>query len=88
MHTHPNVPWFRSAQLETLKHRPELVSVGVRLPKWVSVAVNNVYCYAAHHAHAGIPTYRLYAAQQRMDEVMGPYLTYVHPSFKEESSMA
>lgn len=71
MHTHPNIPWFRSDDLRASRHSPEVCSVVWVLPDWFSKMVNNVYNHAAHHAHAGIPSYHLLAAQKRMNELVG-----------------
>lgn len=71
MHTHPDIPWFRGDELKHKRHSPEICSTVLVMPRWLSKLVNNVYCHAAHHAHSGIPTYKLYDAQQRMNELVG-----------------
>ncbi|MBB6561736.1 omega-6 fatty acid desaturase (delta-12 desaturase) [Acidovorax soli] len=71
MHTHPDIPWFKSDDLRSNRHSPEVCSVVWVLPDWFSKVVNNVYNHAAHHAHAGIPSYHLLAAQKRMNELVG-----------------
>lgn len=71
MHTHPNIPWFKGDIARTGDYAPELCSTVLTTPDWFSKMVNNVYCHAAHHAHHGIPSYRLLEAQQRMNELLG-----------------
>lgn len=71
MHTHPNIPWFKGEIARTGDHAPELCSTVLTTPDWFSRMVNNVYCHAAHHAHHGIPSYRLLEAQERMNALLG-----------------
>lgn len=71
MHTHPNIPWFKGNIARTGDYAPELCSTVFITPDWFSKMVNNVYCHAAHHAHHGIPSYRLLEAQNRMNELLG-----------------
>ena len=71
MHTHPNIPWFKGDIARTGDYAPELCSTVFITPDWFSKMVNNVYCHAAHHAHHGIPSYRLLEAQNRMNELLG-----------------
>ena len=71
MHTHPNIPWFKGSIVRSGDYAPELCSTVLTTPDWFSRMVNNVYCHAAHHAHHGIPTYRLLDAQKRMNELLG-----------------
>lgn len=71
MHTHPNIPWFKGDIARTGDYAPELCSTVFITPDWFSKMVNNVYCHAAHHAHHGIPSYRLLAAQNRMNDLLG-----------------
>ena len=52
------------------------------LPDWISKVVNNVYNHAAHHAHAGIPSYHLLAAQKRMNELVGHKLVIEQASVR------
>jgi omega-6 fatty acid desaturase (delta-12 desaturase) len=33
--------------------------------------VHNVFAHSAHHAHAGIPSYRLFEAQRKLDDMLG-----------------
>jgi len=71
MHTHRKIPWFKGEIARTGNFAPELCSTVFTMPDWVSKAINNVYCHAAHHAHAGIPSYNLLAAQKHMTKLLG-----------------
>lgn len=71
MHTHRKIPWFKGEIPRTGDFSPELCATVFTLPDWASKAVNNVYCHAAHHAHAGIPSYHLLEAQKHMNKLLG-----------------
>jgi omega-6 fatty acid desaturase (delta-12 desaturase) len=46
--------------------------VHLRFPAWFGGVAHHVYDHAAHHAHPGIPCYRLPEAQQRLNALLGP----------------
>lgn len=71
MHTHRKIPWFKGEILRTGDFAPELCSTVFTLPDWLSKAVNNVYCHAVHHAHAGISSYHSLEAQKHMNKLLG-----------------
>ena len=73
MHNHPLIPWFRVGQ-DRSGFPPERCSTHLVLPRWASTMVNHVYSHAVHHAHAGIPCYRLYEAQLHMNALIGDRL--------------
>jgi acyl-lipid omega-6 desaturase (Delta-12 desaturase) len=73
MHTHPAVPWFKGELDRRGAGAAELCSTHLALPKTVSRLVHNVFAHSAHHAHAGIPSYRLLEAQAVLDGLLGAH---------------
>ncbi|MEO8121299.1 MAG: fatty acid desaturase [Rhodoferax sp.] len=71
MHTHRKIPWFKGEISRTGDYAPELCSTVFTLPDWLSKIVNNVYCHAVHHAHAGISSYHALEAQKHMNKLLG-----------------
>ena len=69
-HTHPAVPWFRTAA-EARRHGAEELAVHVRYPRWYGILSHDIMEHPAHHIHPLIPFYRLRAAQQRLNELLG-----------------
>jgi omega-6 fatty acid desaturase (delta-12 desaturase) len=41
------------------------------LPNIVSHLIHNVFAHSAHHAHPGVPSYRLPEAQAALDALLG-----------------
>jgi omega-6 fatty acid desaturase (delta-12 desaturase) len=72
MHTNTRIKWHRGVTARSGAYRPELEATHLTLPAFVSSAVHHVYAHSVHHAHAGIPCYRLLEAQLRFDDLMGP----------------
>jgi omega-6 fatty acid desaturase (delta-12 desaturase) len=70
-HTHPAVPWFAEGDERHRGFGAEQLSVHMRMPRVVSSLLHHAYCHAAHHVCPSIPCYRLYDAQQRLDELLG-----------------
>lgn len=70
-HTHPAVPWFADGDERHRGFGAEELSVHMAMPRMVSSLLHHAYCHAAHHVCPSIPCYRLYDAQQRLDELLG-----------------
>lgn len=71
MHTHPSVPWFKGGPDQRGAGVAELCSTHLSLPKMASHLVHNVFAHSAHHAHPGVPSYRLLEAQAALDALLG-----------------
>jgi acyl-lipid omega-6 desaturase (Delta-12 desaturase) len=71
MHTHPAVPWFKGELDRRGAGAAELCSTHLSLPKPISRFVHNVFAHSAHHAHPGVPSYRLLEAQSVLDGLLG-----------------
>lgn len=71
MHTHPRVPFFIPGVKRARDFAPELCAIHLKMPDFLSHQFANVFAHSAHHAHAGIPCYRLLEAQKHFDAVMG-----------------
>ena len=69
-HTHPAVPWFRSAA-EARRHDTVELTVHVKYPRWYGILSHDIMEHPAHHIHPLIPFYRLRAAQERLNELLG-----------------
>ena len=69
-HTHPLVPWFRSAD-EAKRHGTEELTVHVKYPRWYGILSHDIMEHTAHHVHPLIPFYRLRAAQERLNALLG-----------------
>lgn len=70
MHTHPSIRWHRGEAGES-QRLLMLSATHLSLPRPISMMVHNVFAHSAHHAHAGIPSYRLFEAQGKLDELLG-----------------
>ena len=70
-HTHPKVLWFKNKPDRTAEGRQDYISVQLQFPKLISRLVHYVYDHAAHHAHIGIPCYKLAAAQVKLNQLIG-----------------
>ncbi len=71
-HTHPRIPWFDNSADRLRIAAPETVSTHIEFPGWLKVLVHNVYDHAVHHVQPRIPSYRMAAAQARLNEILGP----------------
>lgn len=69
-HTHHAVPWFRTAA-EARRHGAEELTVHVKYPRWYGILSHDIMEHPAHHIHPLIPFYRLRAAQERLNELLG-----------------
>jgi omega-6 fatty acid desaturase (delta-12 desaturase) len=69
-HTHPAVPWFRTAA-EAKRHGVEELTVHVKYPRWYGILSHDIMEHPAHHIHPLIPFYRLRGAQERVNEILG-----------------
>ena len=82
-HTHPDVTWFRETPDRRMSGRQELISVQVRFPNWFNLLVHNIFDHGAHHACPAIPCYKLGAAQNKLNQMLGDKaLTYSFSIFK------
>ena len=71
-HTHPRVPWFRTPAEADAAVGQEDVSVHVTFPLWYERLSHHGMNHPAHHLSPKIPVYRLRAAQQRLNAILGP----------------
>lgn len=71
MHTHPAVPWFKGNLERSGADAAYPCATHLSLPKTVSRLVHNVFAHSAHHAHPGVPSYRLLEAQAVLDGLLG-----------------
>jgi omega-6 fatty acid desaturase (delta-12 desaturase) len=71
MHTNHRVPWFKGELDRAGDGAPELCATHLSLPRPISRFIHNVFAHSVHHVHAGIPSYRLLEAQQRLDLLLG-----------------
>lgn len=78
-HTHPSIPWFRTEQDRQAHGTAAEVTVHVRLPKLLATLLHNFLEHPAHHVLPNIPSYRLWSAQQRLNELLGPRAIVVGP---------
>jgi omega-6 fatty acid desaturase (delta-12 desaturase) len=69
-HTHPAVPWFRSAA-EAERYGAQELTVHVKYPRWYGLLSHDIMEHPAHHIHPLIPFYRLRAAQERLNGLLG-----------------
>jgi omega-6 fatty acid desaturase (delta-12 desaturase) len=70
-HTHPDVGWFRRRDDKPRFAESELVSVHLKTSPLLGVLMHNVLDHPVHHVHARVPYYRLSAAQQHLNELLG-----------------
>jgi omega-6 fatty acid desaturase (delta-12 desaturase) len=70
-HTHPRVIWFNSKPDRNAEGRQDYISVQLKFPKFLSLLMHHVYDHAAHHAHIGIPCYKLPEAQEKLNLLIG-----------------
>ena len=70
-HTHPRVIWFKNKPNRNEEGRQDYISVQLKFPKFLSLLMHHVYDHAAHHAHIGIPCYKLPEAQVKLNTLIG-----------------
>lgn len=70
-HTHPAVPWTKDAGDREFFSRPELRSVHIETPGWLSYLFMHVLEHPVHHLLPKIPCYRLREAQAELDRLLG-----------------
>ena len=70
-HTHPAVPWTKDAGDREFFSRPELRSVHIETPAWLSYLFMHVLEHPVHHLLPKIPCYRLREAQAELDRLLG-----------------
>ena len=71
MHTHPNIPWFEGESGRPDDAAAQYCSTHLSLPAPVSALVHHVFSHSVHHAHPGVPCYRVPQAQRRLNELLG-----------------
>ena len=81
-HTHPRIIWFNSKPNRNDEGRQDYISVQLCFPKQLSWLMHYVYDHAAHHAHIGIPCYRLAEAQIKLNQLIGSKAVSENFSFK------
>jgi len=77
-HTHKKVAWFKTSNDrgdQQRDRRQEFISVQLAFPKWLVpfMQMHHAYDHGAHHVCPAIPCYRLEAAQERLNELLGDY---------------
>ncbi len=70
-HTHPKIIWFKNKPNRNAEGRQDYISVHLKFPKILSALTHHVYDHAAHHAHIGIPCYKLSKAQEKLNLLIG-----------------
>ena len=71
MHTHRNVPWFKGELDRKGDAAVEYCATHLALPPALSHLVHHVFSHSVHHAHPGVPCYKVPQAQQRLLEMLG-----------------
>lgn len=71
-HTHPRIPWFRTAEEMDALGGQEHVTVNLVHSRAYDFLSHRIMQHTAHHVHPLIPHYRLHEAQARLLEVVGP----------------
>jgi omega-6 fatty acid desaturase (delta-12 desaturase) len=69
-HTHHLVPWFRS-EADARHYGHEELAVNVKYPRWYGILSHEIMEHPAHHVNPLIPFYRLRAAQEQLNLVLG-----------------
>jgi len=70
-HTHSQVPWTEDAADYAFFERPELATVHLETPAWLSYAMMHILEHPVHHLLPKIPCYRLRAAQSDLNRLLG-----------------
>ena len=70
-HTHRRAPWFAAPTEWRRLGGQEQLSVHIVAPRWYGAISHHIMDHPAHHVHPKIPLYRLAAAQQRLNELLG-----------------
>jgi len=70
-HTHPKVRWYRTEQEARAAGGQASRTVHVRSTRWYGLAGHDIMEHPAHHLNPMIPCYHLFAAQRRLNEVVG-----------------
>jgi len=80
-HTHPSVRWYKLADDARASGGQELRTIHVQYPAWYGFLTHYIMEHPAHHLNPTIPFYHLKAAQQRLNEVLGPaaFVEPIHP---------
>lgn len=72
-HTHPKTPWHTYHPLPA-SARPDMAALTttnhVRLPAWINRGLHSIMTHPVHHVNAGIPCYKLEAAQQKLEDLL------------------
>jgi acyl-lipid omega-6 desaturase (Delta-12 desaturase) len=71
MHTHPAIPWFTSELERKGGAAGHYCATDLSVPAPVSRLVHHVFSHSVHHAHPGVPCYRVPQAQQRLNALLG-----------------
>jgi omega-6 fatty acid desaturase (delta-12 desaturase) len=71
-HTDPRIAWFNGAVDRNAEGRAEILSVHLRVPRLMGWFYHDAFAHPVHHLHPKIPCYRVYQAQTKLDERLGP----------------
>ena len=71
-HTDPRIAWFDGAVDRNAEGRAEILSVHLRVPRLMGWFYHDAFAHPVHHLHPKIPCYRVYQAQTKLDERLGP----------------
>jgi acyl-lipid omega-6 desaturase (Delta-12 desaturase) len=71
-HTDPRVAWFNGEVDRNAEGRAELLSVHLRVPRLMGWFYHDTFSHPVHHLHPKIPCYRVFEAQTRLDQLLGP----------------
>jgi acyl-lipid omega-6 desaturase (Delta-12 desaturase) len=71
-HTDPRVAWFNGDVDRNAEGRAELISVHLRVPRLMGWFYHDTFAHPVHHLHPKIPCYRVFEAQTKLDELLGP----------------
>jgi omega-6 fatty acid desaturase (delta-12 desaturase) len=71
-HTDPGIPWFKQLADRNGLARAELISVDLRVPRFMAWFYHDIFAHPVHHVLPVIPCYQLRAAQDRLNDLLGP----------------
>jgi omega-6 fatty acid desaturase (delta-12 desaturase) len=71
-HTDPRVAWFSGEVDRNGEGRAELLSVHLRVPRLMGWFYHDTFAHPVHHLHPKIPCYRVFEAQTKLDQLLGP----------------
>src|SRR4029450_3024081 len=66
------IPWFKYPVDRNGIGRTELISVDLTTPRLMAWFFHDIFAHPVHHLYPKIPCYRLRAAQDRLNKLLGP----------------